>query len=119
MSYSAGMCDVFALALHRLLGWPLAVVRGAMEDEWGEDWYEDAHAFVLAPEGGGADVRGIRPIDEIVGECAFSNPSEVSVVEVGEKEMCSLFTVEGVSEEDIDEAVRYAGTLPWVVARLV
>ena len=54
-SFNSGDCDIYAVALHRLHGYPLYVVRGHfLEDEWGgeREWdFEDAHIVVKLPNG--------------------------------------------------------------------
>lgn len=73
--YTAGACHHLAVALHRHLGWGLAVVRQENEVYWQDE--DDADNFILAvlhvyaidPEGNAWDVRGARPEAEIQGDC--------------------------------------------------
>ena len=49
-NFNLGECDIYAVALHRLHGYPLYVIRGYfLEEEWGgeREWdYEDSHIIV-------------------------------------------------------------------------
>lgn len=54
MRYMAGSCLVFAVALSRRTGWPLAVLRDADDDDL------PVHVLCAAPDGRLADVRGLQ-----------------------------------------------------------
>jgi hypothetical protein len=110
--YKSGMCDAFAVALHRKFNWPLAVIRGYYE--WDdEEYFEDAHAVAIPSRGQVADCVGIRPQSEAIDSCFFSNPiTRKELVLVSEKEMMGLFTMEGVSEADIVQALKHIESHP-------
>ena len=55
--YTEGDCWVLALALSEQSGWPVAVTAG------------ESHAFVIDPDKGLVlDIRGLRPLEELLAE---------------------------------------------------
>jgi hypothetical protein len=84
--YTSGECHVFAVALHRMLGWQMCAVL-----DYGEPYWEDpvdpdnfipavCHIFVVDPDGHAWDVMGIRKREDIRDEteswCSISDPVE-------------------------------------------
>lgn len=69
--YLHGECDLLAMALHQLLGWPIYALMEERELLDGLEFKVAglAHAFV-SPDGGvtGVDVRGVRKYEEIYSE---------------------------------------------------
>lgn len=107
-SYGHGMCDAYAIALHRKFGYPIAIIQGVRTDKWGEKDYEPVHAIVLKDPNTGIDIVGERPLKEIIERAGFSHPpEEIQVVRISESEAKETFTMEGVTEEQIAEAARY------------
>lgn len=108
--YHSGMCDAFAIALSRLYGWRLAVIRGFfMED--GEEYSEDSHAVAILPNRRLADIDGIHDFAAVKRKCFWNQtPHRIKLVPVTEDEMSELFTVEGLSEADIQQAIDYIKT---------
>lgn len=56
--FSNGQCHALALALHEILGWPIC---GCYRTE-GADRSTN-HVILLSPDGGTADIHGIRCVD--------------------------------------------------------
>lgn len=69
--YTTGECHVFAVALHRLFGWPMMAVLDYGEPYWEnpEDPYDFipavCHVFAIDPDGQAWDVMGIRKPEDI------------------------------------------------------
>lgn len=65
--FTQGSCHEFAIALHRITGWPMLVCSSPEpygSDEDGEEIDSVIHVYVVNPETSEAyDVRGIRPSD--------------------------------------------------------
>jgi len=57
--YRMGYCAEFAVALHRLYGWPLGVFYDTDKED-GEQYTTLAHAFVVHPSGALVDSDGLR-----------------------------------------------------------
>jgi predicted RNA-binding Zn-ribbon protein involved in translation (DUF1610 family) len=106
--YGQGNCDVYAIALHRLFKYPLCVVRGFYKDDWDDEIaYEDSHMFVKIDKNNGMDIRGKRPISEIILDCAFVNKIEkIKTPIISEEEARNIFTMDGVTEEQINIATK-------------
>ena len=107
--YKRGMCDAYALALHRKTNYPLYVVRGYYWDDWSEEEaYEDAHMVVKKQDNVYLDVDGEKNYNELISNSMFTNKVEkVDIVPISYNEALYTFTMEGVSEEDIKEAEDY------------
>lgn len=104
--YRLGMCDAMALALHRHYGYPLAVWRGFFPDEFGDEGdeaYEDAHMCVVLPDRSWADVDGLHSAQPE--NLIFNQPvTRVEMVPVSEEDARQIFTTDGVTDEQIEEA---------------
>jgi hypothetical protein len=113
--YRGGYCDAYALAIHRLHDYPLAVVRGYWYDpEWESEEYEDCHVVAVKEPGVYLDVDGEHSRDDLVRRCLFGGPVErVEIEPVSEEEARFLFTMEGVPDADIDEAATCALRYGW------
>lgn len=65
--YSEGSCHVFAVALHRNLGWSMEVVRDENETWWQDEADPDnyissvVHVYALDNNGNAWDIHGVRP----------------------------------------------------------
>ena len=70
--YMTGACPYFAIALHKLTGWPLAMLTDdAQSWESGvgvEEYPFIAHVFVVTPDEKGLDIKGPRPLPAIKAE---------------------------------------------------
>jgi hypothetical protein len=88
--YMSEACPHFALALHRLKGWPLAMlVDEANYEEWGGEEYPTiAHVFVLRPDGLAVDVKGPRTIAAIKDD--FFDLEEPRVARIAEGDLSSM-----------------------------
>jgi len=105
-SYSLGECDTFALALHRILGYPLAaVVQDDSED--GDGGYIVGHIFALADRVTGIDEKGIRPISRIVEGTLFNREGKTKVIPMTPEEAGLALTIEGPDESAIAKAIEY------------
>jgi hypothetical protein len=107
--YKRGMCDAFALALHKRTGYPLYVVRGYYWDIWNEDEaYEDSHMVAKKGENAYLDVDGLKTSEELISNSLFMNEiTRVDIVPISQEEALYTFTSVGVSDEDIEEAEQY------------
>jgi hypothetical protein len=100
------MCDAMAIAMHETYGYPIAVWRGVFPDDLGDEGdeaTEDAHMCVVLPDGSWADVDGIH-----VGEpdnLRFDSPvTRVELVKITPEEARHIFTIEGVTDSQIEQA---------------
>lgn len=90
--YMEGACPFFALAAHRLTGWPIAVLTDE-EAEW-ESFGSDkeypliAHVFVVTPDGMAFDAKGIRSIEDVKND--FHDLQQPTVEETSVKGLRSL-----------------------------
>ena len=79
-NFNIGDCDIYAVSLHRLYGYPLYVIRGYfLEPEWGgeREWdYEDCHIMVKLPNGNYMDSSGEATEEEMKSAGLFSNAVE-------------------------------------------
>lgn len=108
--YRNGLCDAMAIALHRRTGLPLGLVAGVYLDEEGEPALEYCHAVVRLEDGTVLDVDGRwRVSGSALGEARFFNRvKEVRLVEATPDEVAYAFSMEGVSEQQIEDASRLA-----------
>ncbi len=111
-SFTSGDCDIYAVSLHRLYGYPLYVVRGwYLEPDLGQDereWeYEDSHAVVKLPNGNYLDSHGETTEAELRQNCAFSNDiAKITFEPVSEGEMLSIFSCQD-QEADVQKVMDY------------
>lgn len=114
--YKRGMCDAFALALHKKTKYPLYVVRGYYWDQWNdEEAYEDSHMIVKKGDNQYLDVDGEKNYDDLVENSLFANEiTKVDIVPISYNEALYTFTSEGVSDEDIEEAEQYIQSINYV-----
>jgi hypothetical protein len=103
-TYTMGMCDAYAIALHQIYGYPLYVIYGVYKDEDDEENMEPCH--IVAKKGNKyLDVRGERTKEELLKNCVFMNKVfKVKFIETSEEEARYIFTSEGVSSADIVKA---------------
>lgn len=73
-----GYCYIFAIALHRALGWP---IMGILDDDGKSIW----HAVVMQPDNQLRDVRGPVPLEKL-GE-PFNKKPPYALVEVTEEDL--------------------------------
>ena len=111
--YQDGDCNLYAIALHKLSGYPLYTVRGFYrEDDWEEVvemgydfgyYHEDGHVVVKAPNGKYVDSEGEYTEKELIDLTGFGPHVErVEIVSLTELEAYNLYY--GVGEqEDIKE----------------
>jgi hypothetical protein len=89
--YTRGECHVFAVALHRILGWQMLAVL-----DYGEMYWEDpedpdnfipavCHIFAVDPDGHAWDVMGVRKYEDVRDEVE----SWCSIFEYVSEEICS------------------------------
>jgi hypothetical protein len=103
--YKSGNCDVMALALHRLTGFPMGLWGGRYKED-GEDHLEFAHACVLLEgEGEWADADGSHSDDEKP-DVSFSHAVDhVGLRYATEMDVRTAFTTEDIPEEQIGLAM--------------
>jgi len=87
-----GACPYFAIALHELTGFPLAILidRDAPWESFGAEQIYPliAHIFVLTPEDQALDVKGVRPVEDVVAE--FHDLESPAVEQISIKALRSL-----------------------------
>lgn len=110
-SFNTGDCDIYAVSLHRLYGYPLCAIRGKfLEPEWGgerEFDYEYCHVMVKLPNGNYLDSDGEQTEEEMISRSMFMEDVEsVDIVEVSEEDALSLFSCED-QEESIKQVMKY------------
>lgn len=110
-NFNHGDCDIYAVSLHRLYGYPLYVVRGwFLEPEWGGERgydYEDSHIIVKLPNGNYMDSDGETTESDLRQNCAFGNDIEKITFEpVSEEEALSTFSCEN-QEPAIKQVMNY------------
>ena len=113
-NFNCGDCDVYAIALHRVYGYPLYVVNGYYkEDDWDEEagytgyYNEPAHIVVKLPNGNYMDSDGEVTEDQLKADCAFGNKIEYIKIEpITEQEAMYVYSGED-QEEDIERIVKH------------
>lgn len=110
-NFNFGDCDIYAVSLHRLYGYPLYVVRGwFLEEEWGgkREWdYEDCHIMVKLPNGKYMDSDGEFTGKEMKKNCLFGNKvKRITIVQIDEETALSTFSCED-QENDIQKVMDY------------
>jgi hypothetical protein len=109
--YFTGNCDIMALALHRLTGYPLGLLSGKVlsDDEEDGHFFEHAHAVVIidAAQEEWMDAGGI--CKGIPDNLYFSNPvTEVVLLPALEGDVRSAFSCGEIEEPEIEAAQNYA-----------
>jgi len=104
-NFNMGDCDIYAVALHRLYGYPLYTIRGYfLEPEWGgkREWdHEDCHIIVRLPNGKFKDSDGEYTLKELKPLASFAEDvKKIKAVKISEEEALSIFSIED-QEEDI------------------
>lgn len=110
-NFNFGDCEIYAIALHRLYGYPLYVVNGYYkEPDWDEEmgWTayldEPCHVVVKLPNGKYLDANGETSEEKLKKDCLFSNEVEYIKIEpISEEEAKYLYT--GEDKEDYIEEV--------------
>jgi hypothetical protein len=113
-NFNCGDCDVYAIALHRVYGYPLYIVNGYFkEEDWDEEEgytgydSEPAHIVVKLPNGNYMDSDGEVTEEQLKAECAFGNKIEYIKIEpITEQEAMHVYSGED-QEEDIERIVKY------------
>jgi GNAT superfamily N-acetyltransferase len=110
-NFNSGDCDIYAVSLHRLYGYPLYVVRGwYLEPEWGgeREWdYEDSHVVVKLPNGKYLDSEGETTEAELRQNTAYSNDiQKITFEPLTEEEALSIFSCED-QELAIKQVMKY------------
>ena len=113
-NFNCGDCDVYAIALHRVYGYPLYIVNGYhKEEDWDEqEGYteydsEPAHIVVKLPNGNYMDSDGEVTEEQLKADCAFGNKIEYIKIEpITEQEAMYVYSGED-QEEDIERVVKY------------
>lgn len=113
-NFNCGDCDVYAIALHRVYGYPLYIVNGYYkEDDWDEEagytgyYNEPAHIVVKLSNGNYMDSDGEVTEEQLKADCAFGNKIEYIKIEpITEQEAMYVYSGED-QEEDIERVVKY------------
>ena len=110
-NFNTGDCDIYAISLHRLYGYPLYAIRGKfLEPEWGgkREWdYEYCHIMVKLPNGNYMDSDGEQTKKEMTSRAAFSEDvKKVEIVQISEEEAINMFSCED-QEKDIQRVMKY------------
>lgn len=111
------MCDVMALALHRLTGLPYAIIYVVRPDPDGDEDDEElipGHAVVTVGDGY-LDVTGYhhelpRPEQMVVD--AVHDTDEVRIYAVGEEDIRTSFTTMDIDDDEIEMAMDFARSVP-------
>lgn len=109
--FHLGDCDIYAVSLHRLYGYPLYIIKGwFLEPEWGgkrEFDYESAHIVVKLPNGNYMDSDGEVTEGQLRQSVAFSNDIEKITFEpIDEETALSAFSCQD-QEPDIKKVMNY------------
>lgn len=90
--YMGGACPWFAIALHRLTKFPLAMLIDETQpfhpSAFSEAFPTIAHVFVVTPEGQALDIRGIHTFEDLKSD--YPDLNEPKVEDVSLKELRSL-----------------------------
>ena len=113
-NFNCGDCDVYAIALHRVYGYPLYIVNGYhKEEDWDEEEgyteydSEPAHIVVKLPNGNYMDSDGEVTEEQLKADCVFGNKVEYIKIEpITEQEAMYVYSGED-QEEDIERVVKY------------
>jgi len=110
-NFNLGDCDIYAVALHRLHGYPLYVIRGYfLEEEWGgeREWdYEDSHIIVKLPNGNYMDSDGEQTEETLKSNAGFMNKVErIEFIPIDEEGALSTFSCQD-QEEDVSKVINY------------
>lgn len=113
-NFNCGDCDVYAIALHRVYGYPLYIVNGYhKEEDWDEEEgyteydSEPAHIVVKLPNGNYMDSDGEVTEEQLKADCAFGNKIEyIRIESITEQEAMYVYSGED-QEEDIERVVKY------------
>ena len=115
--YDQGDCNFYAIALHKLTGYPIYSVRGYYkEDDWDEViengdipnyYHEDGHVVVLSKNGLYIDADGEYTEEELIKQTHFGSYIErVDLVKLTEKEAYNLYYGSD-EQEDIKDEDKY------------
>ncbi len=99
------------MALHRLHGYPLYVIRGYfLEEEWGgeREWdYEDSHIIVKLPNGNYMDSDGEQTEETLKSNAGFMNKVErIEFIPIDEEGALSTFSCQD-QEEYVSKVINY------------
>jgi hypothetical protein len=117
--YRSGMCDAMALAIHEITKLPLGGWQGSYTNDYDEDETELCHICVVLSFKGKKwmDVDGVHT--GVPDNCYFNNSVEkIDLVPLSTEDVKYLYTMEGVSESDIEQAKKFINNDP-VLSRLV
>jgi hypothetical protein len=91
-NFNSGDCDIYAVSLHRLYGYPLYVIRGYYVED-GEQYYEDVHIMTKLPNGKYCDSTGEHTKEEILPRAMFlNNISKVKIIPIDEDQALNTFS---------------------------
>jgi len=110
-NFNLGDCDIYAIALHRLHGYPLCAIRGKyLESEWGgtREWdYEYCHIMVKLPNGNYLDSQGEQTREEMVSLAAFGEDvKKIEIVDISESEAEDMFSCTN-QNKDIARVIKF------------
>ena len=113
-NFNCGDCDVYAIALHRIYGYPLYIVNGYhKEEDWDEEEgyteydSEPAHIVVKLPNENYMDSDGEVTEEQLKADCVFGNKIEYIKIEpITVQEAMYVYSGED-QEEDIERVVKY------------
>ena len=110
--YRTGMCDAYAIAQHQMTGLPIFLIQGKWWDDEYEEWATEPCHLVVKDEESGKyiDVGGEKTEEELKQDCHFMNADkieEIEFVKVSPEEAREIFTTEGVSDEEIEDAKNF------------
>ena len=90
--YMSGACPIFAIAIHRLTKFPLAMLvdetKPFYPSAFSEPFPTIAHVFVITPDGRALDIRGVHDFEDL--KAVYHDLAEPKIVEVSLKELRSL-----------------------------
>jgi len=110
-NFNCGDCDIYAISLHRLYGYPLYAIRGKyLEPEWGgiREWgYEYCHIMVKLPNGNYLDSLGEQTKNEMISRSVFLEKVEkITIVKITEEDAKYMFSCQD-QEHDIQQVMKY------------
>lgn len=110
-NFNMGDCDIYAVSLHRLYGYPLYVIRGHfLEEPWGgkREWdHEDAHIMVKLPNGNYLDSSGEQTEKQMKRLALFGNKvRKITFEPIDEETALSTFSCQN-QEPVIKQVMKY------------
>ena len=102
-AFCRGYCTEFAIALHRLTGWPIVVFNEVVKED-DEYYFNLVHVAVKSPSGKYVDVRGARTEQEIANNLLKTDATPLKDYKIESVSEEDLYAATEVNEVAIEEA---------------